>query len=236
MAYDNKQKQQFQIEVYANEIVHLKDDEFEGAITATFTRGNRVASGQEIQFYLAGRPLEKPLKTDENGKAVRDFNITTAAKTISIEAQAVGFSTKDKRFIDLPRPEKPKGKAKKTDEEKKLDGIKTKIALTKLETELESITKKKPEPYELVVIPRRVGNRIILYVRVNDETDRGVNGAKITILDSSKKNLTTVNADEDGEKSYPFNLEEDEEREICITAAGYGHKEFRRTFRGRRLQ
>ena len=235
MTYE-KQKQQFKIEVYANEIVHVKDDEFEGAISATFTRGNRAAAGQEIQFYLAGRPLEKPLKTDENGKAVRDFSITTAAKTISIEAQAVGFSTNDKRFIDLPRPEKPKGKTKKSEDEKKIGETKTKIELKKLENQLKSITEKGPEPYVLVVVPRRVGNHIILYIRVIDELDRGIKDAKITIVDSSKTGLQTEKADEDGEKPYDFDLQPDEEREICITAAGFGDREYRHTFRGRRLQ
>jgi len=109
MAYDNRQKQQqqqFRIEVNANEIVHLKDDEFEGTITVTLTRGNRAVSGQQVQVFLAGHPLGESMQTDGNGKIVKDFSITTSAKSISIEAQNVGFATRGKKFIDLPRPQK----------------------------------------------------------------------------------------------------------------------------------
>lgn len=111
MTYDRQkqQQQQFRIEVDANEIVRIKDDEFEGTISATVTRGSKAMSGQQIQIFLAGQSLGNPLKTDENGKVVKDFSITTAAKTISVEAQTVGFATRGKKFIDLPRPEKGKG-------------------------------------------------------------------------------------------------------------------------------
>jgi hypothetical protein len=109
MAYDRQkqqQQQQFKIDVDANEIVHVKDDEFEGTITVTLTRGNRAASGQQVQVFLAGHLLGEPQQTDGNGKVVKDFSIKTAAKTISIEAQNVGFATRGKKFIDLPRPQK----------------------------------------------------------------------------------------------------------------------------------
>lgn len=110
MAYDKQKQQQFKIDVDANEIALIKENEFEGTITATLTRGSRAVPDQQVQLFLAGQPLGDSLQTDENGKVVKDFNITTTAKSISVEAQTVGFATRAKKFIALPRPEKEKTK------------------------------------------------------------------------------------------------------------------------------
>lgn len=92
----------------------------------------------------------------------------------------------------------------------------------------------KREPFELVVSPQRVGNRILLIVRVVDEENHGIPGTKLTIIDSSLTNPEiTEHLDEDGEFVYRFELCSGEEREIAIYTAGYGDSGYRQTFRGR---
>lgn len=124
MAEDRKKDQQFRLEVDANEIAQIKEGEFEGTITAILTRGSRATANQQIQLYLAGQPFGNLVPTDENGRVIKDFSITTAAKTISVEAQTVGFATRAKKFIDLPRPEKEtKRKTKPKRQVSKLEQI-----------------------------------------------------------------------------------------------------------------
>lgn len=96
--------------------------------------------------------------------------------------------------------------------------------------------KKEPEkqiPYELLVKPTRVGNRITFMIRVVDETDRNIPKSKITIVDSNIPNPQTFWTDEDGEYLHTIDLVSEKEREIRVYAAGFGEG-ISMTFRGRR--
>jgi hypothetical protein len=116
MAYDRqrdrgqKKDQDYKIDVDIAEISIVKNNEFQGTVTATVTRGKRAMKDQKVQFFMLGVPLGREHTTDENGKVSQEFSIDTSSKTILLQAQVVGFSTMGKKFIDLPWPE---GKKKK---------------------------------------------------------------------------------------------------------------------------
>jgi len=150
MAEEKRKEQQFRLEVDANEIAQIKEGEFEGTITAIQTRGSRAAANQQIQLYLAGQPFGNSVPTDENGRVVKDFSITTAAKTISVEAQTVGFATRAKKFINLPRTEKEMEKTPEQEmTEKKIAELKSQTKLAQAKNELKETKEKlKPKQHE----------------------------------------------------------------------------------------
>lgn len=64
-----------------------------------------------VQLFIPGAEPLEPLGTDENGRVTADgVIIHTTAQKIVIEAQAVGFATRGRKPITLPRPESKKAK------------------------------------------------------------------------------------------------------------------------------
>lgn len=96
--------------------------------------------------------------------------------------------------------------------------------------------KKEPEkqtPFDLLVDPARVGNRIAFMIRVVDENERNIPKSKITITDSDIPDPQTFWTDEDGEYVHTIDLVPGKEREIRVYAAGFGEG-VSMTFRGRK--
>ncbi len=92
---------------------------------------------------------------------------------------------------------------------------------------------KKSSPFDLLVKPARVGNRITFMIRIIDETGKNIPKHKITIINSNMPAPETLFTDEDGEYLYTINITPDEECEISMYAAGFGEG-INMTFRGRR--
>jgi hypothetical protein len=87
-------------------------------------------------------------------------------------------------------------------------------------------------PFELIVKPTRIDNKVKLYIEVIDEHNRGVNNCRVTIIDGGE--FITKRTDEDGVLFYETDLQPTEERDISVYVVGFG-KEFQRLFRGRRV-
>lgn len=113
---------EWKLTVDVDKIIHIDGDDFEATISATYTHGNQVVEEKMVQLFVPGAELIEPQETDENGKVVTDgVIIHTNAKKITIEAQAVGYATRGRKTITLPRPEAEK-KKKPADLEIKSEG------------------------------------------------------------------------------------------------------------------
>jgi len=103
----------WKLSVDIDEIAHVSGDDFKGKISAVLNHGDRPVQDKEVLLFVGGIPTGAAIKTDSNGRVADEFKIATAANTISIEAQEVGFPVRGRKDnINLPRPDKKPGEKK----------------------------------------------------------------------------------------------------------------------------
>ncbi len=101
--------EKYPLMIDADEVETIGADEFKIRVSAFFSQRNQPVQGTNIQFYVAGKATSNLVPTDENGRAEEEVMFTSLAKSIAIEALAVGTNFRARKLITLPREAKKSG-------------------------------------------------------------------------------------------------------------------------------
>jgi len=170
MAYDRGKptEQPYRIVVEASELVFVKDGEFEGLITATLTKGGRaIKRSTSANFHR--RHQSRRSETDRRKRqGGEEFQFAHSARAVTIDAQVVGFATRDPKIIELPWPALlSKDKNEKSKEEKDLTKevrlTELKKSKAQLDKEIAEILKAKAQIEKEESMPKRTPTYFKVY-------------------------------------------------------------------------